>query len=225
MTETIGAQHVAAPWTLRGEAYGVLLWVPTHSGPAPPASSSGVHVRRGGLGLLGFVRYSHSNVGPYDELLWIAPWGLRAGGRHLHSVARIFVSTPVSRDNGRRNWAIPKELAEFDVHAQGPSALRVQVSTREGPIASFVVRRGRGSVRAGPSLLPEALRHLGHVDGSRLFEVTPRIAGRLRWARFTDVTTDAERFIDVRRARLWAAFALTDLEMTFPEATVSALEQ
>jgi hypothetical protein len=80
----------AAPWRLTGSAIVML----TRARP-----------RRGVL--LAFVHYETSPVGPYDELARI---GLTWSGP---AVLEMFVTSPRSREGGRRNWGFPKQLAEL----------------------------------------------------------------------------------------------------------------
>jgi len=72
----------------------------------------------GGPGMVMLVQYTETPVGPYDELIYIAgKFSLPdedgktkiAGNR----ITRIYVSTKESTANGRRNWNIPKEVADF----------------------------------------------------------------------------------------------------------------
>jgi hypothetical protein len=70
----------------------------------------------GGLGTLMIVRYLESPCGPYDELVlfpgdYKVP--VRNDGSQSLRITRIYVSTAASVFNGRRNWNIPKRLANF----------------------------------------------------------------------------------------------------------------
>ena len=56
--------------------------------------------------------YKDSNASPYQELLFI-PGKFRITGQKRQHISRIFVSTEESVINGRKNWAIPKEQADF----------------------------------------------------------------------------------------------------------------
>jgi hypothetical protein len=208
------------PWTLHGEAHALLLWLPG-AGTSSPAE--GVRVRTGGLGVLALVRYAQSDVGAYDELLWLSPWGLRMGTRRLHTVPRIFVSTEASRSNGRRNWGIPKELARFEVEAAGTAAQRFRVSTSVGLVATFVATSLRRSIGIDAGALPAPLRRLGQVLGSQLFEMAPSVRGQLHAARFSELRTDPTTFVDVSRGRALGACSLYNFDMTFPEALVTSL--
>ncbi|KAG6900480.1 hypothetical protein C0993_010199 [Termitomyces sp. T159_Od127] len=61
------------------------------------------------------VSYSDTPVGPYDELMYIpGRWkykSVTAGYR----ITRIYVSSQESTENGRRNWNIPKHVADFSI--------------------------------------------------------------------------------------------------------------
>ncbi|KAJ3746781.1 hypothetical protein DFH05DRAFT_1458992 [Lentinula detonsa] len=87
-------------------------------------------------GVIMLVQYTESPVGPYDELIYIA------GKFSMHKepnsnetnkaetgfrITRIYVSTKESAANGRRNWNIAKELADFKYtrHSDGSWDLAV----------------------------------------------------------------------------------------------------
>jgi hypothetical protein len=69
-----------------------------------------------GLGMAMIISYKNSNAGPYDELLFATPCqSPRVPGELLptYRIPVIYVSTEESVRNGRRNWGIRKELANF----------------------------------------------------------------------------------------------------------------
>ncbi|WP_205739633.1 acetoacetate decarboxylase family protein [Georgenia sp. SYP-B2076] len=108
-----------APWTCRVDA---LLWWRVAGRPVraaaraalPPAvrASAAPLVRVGAL-----VRYHHSPVGPYSEVLGAVGLLGRAGPA-LH-VPFIAVDSAASLVAGRRSWALPKVLGVFDGDARG----------------------------------------------------------------------------------------------------------
>lgn len=86
------------------------------------------YMESGGLGLVMLYRYESSPVGPYDELIF-SPGAFRQRPavdqkiidkpreREMmceRRIPRIYVSTESSLRNGRQNWGIRKELAEFE---------------------------------------------------------------------------------------------------------------
>lgn len=90
----------AAPWTCRCDG---IVW------GSRPSGSAGAAPKLAVFGAL--LGYHASPVGTYREIQ-----GLRGGlGRRgpRVTVPFIAVDSPASQLGGRRNWALPKELAEF----------------------------------------------------------------------------------------------------------------
>ena len=105
-----------APWQLL--ARGIIVVFRPDARFAAVLPEAQRHRYRGGVPVLMAVRYLSSDVGPYDELL-LVPGKLDFGGDAFYSISHIAVSTVASVVNGRRNWAIPKELATLRVEAKG----------------------------------------------------------------------------------------------------------
>jgi hypothetical protein len=123
-----GGDQVGPPWTV---SLAGLVWV-----------------HRGGLGA--FVRYHDSPVGPYSEV-WAAP----AVSPALH-IPFMAVDSEASMHAGRRNWALPKEMASFS----GWSA--------EGDgwsVAARVVSVGLRVPLAGAGQLRQAVRSFAWAYG------------------------------------------------------------
>jgi hypothetical protein len=97
-----------------------------------------------GLGCVMLVNYLQSNAGPYRELLFM-PGKFNYNEQKLYSITKIYVSTVESVKNGRKNWGIPKELADFTsvqldshrervvVHKDGELVIDVVLKTRSFP--------------------------------------------------------------------------------------------
>ena len=107
-----------APWDLTGSGWMVALKAPPGSPSRDaflPGSLAGQG--RGAISYLMYVDYAESACGPYRELLFIpGAFPFADGGRHL-TISRILVSTWYSVVNGRLNWGIPKDRADFEVAA------------------------------------------------------------------------------------------------------------
>lgn len=102
------------PWQLKGS--GVVIFFPANKKRVLDSGMLGAEdsaAYRGGIGAVMLVRYLEAPCGPYDELLYI-PGLFVHQGRNYHRITKIFVSSPESVEWGRKNWAIPKELAVFD---------------------------------------------------------------------------------------------------------------
>ncbi|OJD18433.1 hypothetical protein AJ78_01552 [Emergomyces pasteurianus Ep9510] len=90
------------------------------------------------------VRYLESPVGPYDEILWIPAW-FEVPGKMTSNprITRIYVSSKECIYNGRKNWNIPKHLANFKfIPSETPSTMPysgVEISLPSTPDQPFVV--------------------------------------------------------------------------------------
>ncbi|MGC8658894.1 MAG: acetoacetate decarboxylase family protein [Desulfomonilaceae bacterium] len=102
-----------APWNLTGNGYIILYWFRKENLKdkcflEEPLKESYL----GGMGCVMLVDYESSNVGPYKELLFI-PGKISFQSKKFYTITKIYVSTSDSVVNGRENWGIPKEQANF----------------------------------------------------------------------------------------------------------------
>ncbi|CAO2657943.1 Nn.00g072030.m01.CDS01 [Neocucurbitaria sp. VM-36] len=148
-----------APWTVKAETYFLFLSLrELPKGVYDPLEEAwgdeGLGEFKGGLGTIMIVRYSHTPVGPYDELLLIPGTftvprpsnGPPKLPKKALRIARIYVSQRTATYNGRLNWNIPKHLARFSFSApptlkgqSPPLSLDVEVfppGTKDGDGAS-----------------------------------------------------------------------------------------
>ncbi|KAJ7512838.1 hypothetical protein B0H11DRAFT_2213395 [Mycena galericulata] len=129
-------QAAPAPWQLKGRSWLFTLSPlrTTNSFPAgwsdayqADALSSGGEFT-GGLGLVQVVSYTESPVGPYDELIYIPGRWKYANGTSAFRITRIYVSSRESTMNGRKNWNIPKQVANFEIHTTPRGITEISVS-------------------------------------------------------------------------------------------------
>lgn len=189
---------VPPPWNLHGDA-------------------SLIVYRRG---ILAFIRYAGSNVGPYQELLWLAPFRRGPGGR-AHRVPRIFVSTQASAWNGRANWGLPKELAVFRVEPLGPRVERVQVSRPGQPIVSFVRSWPDWALPFAADRIPARLRRLVQTSAGLCFETVPEGRGRFALAPVCELEVNRELLPDAQSSRRQFGICLKQFELCFPRPKIS----
>jgi hypothetical protein len=208
-----------APWTLRAEAYVVALLMPNDLlDTAAFVPDALVPARRGRTSVMLLINYKQAVCGPYQELLFSPAAFATAAGTHP-SITRIFVSSQDSVVNGRRNWGIPKDLADFKREARG--AVDHFELSRDGHTFAELDMRGYGPVLPVASwLLPAGLRTLvQHWNGKR-HRFTLRASGRAQLAKIESWRFDPSYFPDLSRGRVLTASYLPDFEMHFPEPAV-----
>lgn len=130
-----------APWNLTAHAYvgTFLIAAKDLDEAAPPGTKP---VRLFGRSIVGTAFFVYEEPSPltYNEIM--ATMLVRQGWRVCVTVTKIWVDSEASRDGGRALWAIPKELAEFEIR---PASSYVAAA-----IGRFTV----GRCRALPFALP-----------------------------------------------------------------------
>jgi hypothetical protein len=219
--ENSSVERIKAPWHLRGDGYVLLFKFPRAFVEAyafvPPSLAGKFH---GGMGVVMLIDYQYSDVGPYQELLFI-PGRFRYRGKLFYSVTKIYVSTRASLVNGRENWGIPKQLAEFEFEKESGGIERVRVS-REGRVfAEFSLRASGWGLPVTSAPVPAAWYTLLHFHGERALYTAPTLRARLKRARLLEAEVEAAYFPDFTQGRSWGAWQLVGFKTTFPPARVS----
>lgn len=206
------------PWSLTGNGLIVVAHFPElfirEQGFLAPCQQ---RAYRGWVGAVMLVDYDTSNAGPYRELLFIP--GLFRFGRTLSfSIAKIYVSTDDSVQNGRRNWGIPKEAADFSFVREPDGSRFVHVGRANQSFLSVRVRpwglRFPMTTRIVPGfrVMQESL-----TDSSASLLLTrPSASGTARLASLSNLRVDAAFFPDLARIRPRLAVWVDDFRMTFP---------
>lgn len=213
-----------APWTLKGSA--VLISFPANKARVIESgilSAEDEDAFVGGVGAVMLVRYSAADCGPYDELLYI-PGFFRFRGKCYLRIAKIFVSTPESVEWGRRNWAIPKELATF-AWRQDEKEWHIDVKKPKSGdnIYSISLTPRFFSFPLSSSLLPLTLlqkQEEKYADGKTLYLETKLMGkGRSRIA-FIDRVEGSREFPDYHDMSHGPriAVAVDPFDLTFPVA-------
>lgn len=106
--------YPAEPWDLHGHAYVGVWLVPAQDVPRPhsPATRPLTILGRGIVSAAFFV-YEPPSPLTYHEIMSTVL--VREGWRLRVSITHIWVDSAASRDGGRELWAIPKQLADFEV--------------------------------------------------------------------------------------------------------------
>jgi hypothetical protein len=214
------------PWDLRGSAWIIALKLPAGS-PArdaflPPGMAG---QGRSLVSLLMYVDYLESGCGPYRELLFIpGAYPFEDGRRHF-TISRIVVSTWDSVVNGRANWGIPKDRADFVVEsgAAGTREENIRVVAEDGRemcSLRFATLRFAPRLPFPGGILPQRLRTLAQCYDGRTFYYAPASSGWLRPGRLLEWRFDAQLFPDLSAGAAVAAFKVEAFKMRFPMATI-----
>jgi len=207
-----------APWELKGKGYILLYRFPREfslqQGLIPPFLSDSY---AGGLGAVMLVDYEESNAGPYGELLFI-PGRFRCQGKKLDCITKIYVSTMESVVNGRENWAIPKERADFAFAAREKRETeRVLVTRGNEIIMDVTLMHGGISFPIHTALLPFPL--VQEKDGE-LYYTSFTGKGTAQFARIEAMRVNPELFPDIRPYRPLMGVRIDDFAVTFPPARI-----
>ena len=156
--------YPAEPWDLHGHAYVGMWLLPRDRTPAPHSPATKVVTIFGrAIVCAAFFVYEEPSPLTYNEIMTTVL--VREGWRLRVSITHIWVDSEASRDGGRALWAIPKDLADFDVVPHTSYAAQ--------GIGSLAVKR----VRRLPWALPTRFRIAQDREGSLL--VSP-VRGRIR---------------------------------------------
>lgn len=214
--------RVPAPWSLRGNAWIVLLRLPSQAEarhafvPTELRSSIAAPVSA-----LMFVDYVSAPCGPYRELLFI-PGVMRFPDGHRHaSISRILVSTWDSVVNGRANWGIPKDRADFDIGRE-PGLERLTVTTQGREICRLEFEPARGlRLPLATSWLPSSWLTLAQAYDGRVYYYAPQARGFMKTCRLLRWQFDGASFPDLAPATVLSALRIEDFSLQFPVATVT----
>ena len=125
------------PWHTHGRAFVQPFLVDAREVALPPGFEI-VSVLGRAVGVLGLVEYTAPSPLAYAELVWL-PCLVRAGGVRRYYVDKMYVDDAASLAGGRELWALPKQLARFEigdgealVETEDGATLELELS-RRGP--------------------------------------------------------------------------------------------
>ena len=199
-----------APWVLQGDAY-LLPSLQTRSiklydvNPLPAGEHWGV---AGGIIL---ARYHDTSVGPYSELIFSS--GLYRLGRHVgFHIDQIYVDSQPSLLGGRLNWAVPKELADFDWQTQGKSTIvKVSLPGKTQPFLTASFDQSKLHVPASSAVVPSPLKSILQACNQqklgsaavKYLSTEVAAAGSLHALRAIKVQTDSSVVPDSKELGIW----------------------
>lgn len=216
-----GVPEIPAPWNLKGRGIILLYKFPEDFVLKHGFLSEEDKARyAGGLGATMIVDYESSDCGPYGELLFI-PGRLHSEKGTANIISKIYVSSESSMVNGRANWGIPKELADFNFERSNRS--ESVIVKRDGK-TFFEARFSSGGLRfpVHTALIPFPLSQ--NLDGRR-FHTRYSGYGWGRLARIESMNIDAALFPDLTQARPLVVMTIEDFRITFPVARIEPITE
>ncbi|WP_341237181.1 hypothetical protein [uncultured Limnobacter sp.] len=217
-------EDVPAPWTLTGKGLIVLMRSKAEKLMADKRIPLDIRDSlKSSVSVLMYVDYTHSNAGPYKELLYVpgtAQFSEKLGNKRLLTISNIVVSSASSVKNGRINWGIPKNLCNFDV-AQGPENLQ-EISLHQDDIPQFeLAYRGKGfAFPIHTGLVPGFMKTLGQRWEGKEFMYSPSAKGKARFAKVHVMQNLGNAFPDLDLNEVLMALEITQFQMTFPVAHI-----
>lgn len=208
-----------APWQLTGDGYIVTFWLPEHMDTAQtftPDTLKGRHSGR--LATIMYVNYHTSDVGPYQELLFI-PGQFSFKGKKRWSITKIYVNTWESVVNGNINWGIPKEQADF--HVEELNGVHTVQLSQDGHLFAELKFKEMGfKMPVNSRLTPEFMRTLGQHREGNTYLYTPSTKGHVKLGALLSSKFDPHYFPDLTQASVLGAVRVSDFEMVFPVSTI-----
>ncbi|KAA3438381.1 acetoacetate decarboxylase family protein [Rufibacter hautae] len=205
---------VPAPWELTGNGVVWLYSIPKdfnlQHGFLADYQKEGYHGR---LGAVMLMDYMTSDVGPYQELLYL-PAIFKLGGKLTFSVSKIFVSTQASALSGRANWGIPKEVADFSFLNFKEGTRTVEVSADSQTFFLAQVKPWGPKFPFTTKLFP--WNRIVQKHQNQLLLTKPETHGYARFASTVKLNSDARFFPPIHLLKPLATVRLSDFLMSFP---------
>lgn len=204
-----------APWNLRGKGY-IMIYKFKKSFVEKdcnvPDFLKGKYA--GGFGAVMLVDYEESNAGPYGELLFI-PGKFLFRGKRLDTISKIYVSSYESVVNGRKNWGIPKEKAEFTFKNYNDREEIITIKSGDTEVAKFKIASGKLPFPVSTKLLPFPLvqKHEGKFMFTNFFG-----KGTGRLARLKALRINRNMFPNIEGLCPIAVVKVDPFNITFPVA-------
>lgn len=195
-----------APWNLSGRGF-IFLCRPKKT-VLPELKSAA-----GGLRWMILADYQQSNAGPYRELLYI-PGRISHEGRRYSTITKIFVSTMESVVNGRKNWGIPKEIADFHIE-EYESCTRIAVTLKDQLIGEVTLRRKHIPFPVTTKFFPF---HLMQKSQDTLFFTSFTGRGIGRFVHIDTMKLNEQLFAPLDKQDVITAIEVNPFSIVFPEA-------
>jgi len=209
-------QMAPPPWNLEGNGYIFLFHFPKAFVEEQGFLDAYQYdtFKSGLVGTVMLVDYSTSAVGPYKELLFVpGRFNFKKAPNFTWSVSKIYVSSYDSVWNGRENWGIPKELADFKIHKINKSEEIIEVKIGDEVFFRVHLKKRKFTLSISTRFFP--LRLAQKLRGD-LIITNSKANGKASFAKLLDIQVNSQYFPNVSKAKLLAILAVKDFKMTFP---------
>lgn len=201
------------PWALDGEGYIFAYHFSKSYHPDPffvPSYFRDLPSRK--IGAVMLVNYRSSPVGPYGELLFI-PALYTVKDRLCFTISKIYVDSQNSLINGRKNWGIPKEYADFEWQTLNEKTTKVIVKCGEKEIFSAKIHKSGFSFPISTALMP--FRFLQDFEGRQII-TSPKGSGWAKLAQPKIQAVNPEFFPDISGMKPLISLSVNPFRLIFP---------
>ncbi|HMV45226.1 MAG TPA: acetoacetate decarboxylase [Leptospiraceae bacterium] len=211
-------KHYPPPWHLKGQGF-ILPFLGNKTALLDKGfiSESDKQNFRGGLGAIMIVNYDSSNVGPYYELLFIPGdfYYENSPKKVYKKITKIFVSTDISIQEGRLNWAIPKEFANFNWIKKNNNTLISVESSLGEPILKAELNQKFFSFPLTTKIYPITL--LQKSEDDRLISTQFYGSGYGKMSSILEWEANPKYFVDiVSISKFFLGISAHQFNITFP---------
>lgn len=211
------AKRYPAPWHLNGSGYIILYkfskeFVERESNVPEFLKDK----YSNSFGSVMLVNYNKSNAGPYGELLFI-PGKFKFNNQRLDTISKIYVSTMESVVNGRNNWGIPKERADFKFTNIGSNKENIVVSLGDDKVIDITIKHGNLTFPVSTKLLPFPLVQ---EYENKYFYTNFYGKGKGIFSKIEKVEVNSELFPNISKFTPIAVIRIDPFDITFPESKI-----
>ena len=211
---------IPAPWNLNGHGYifayrfnsdfrkNNCFLPPTIEGKVGPISMAMI------------VRYDHSPVGPYDELLFIPGYAKFNDMKNHLTISQIFVSTTASVVNGQNNWGIPKQLANFSFNKISDNEEHVTVSIENKVFFEAKIKTSNIGIPFNTKYIPKPLKTMAQHWDNKTFFYCPSGRSNLRPCKLLETNIDSDHFPELSQGLFLGGVKCDQFTLEFPQGTV-----
>lgn len=209
--------HQFPPWHLNGEAFILNYWISpsfikAHQTFGLAASPLGRVVQ------IILVRYQHSPIGAYDEILLLDHPLMSK--RFLSTIPLIFVSTQVSVEHGQKLWGIPKQFATFEWQELA-NTINCTIRFQDQSLCLELHKTKQAHpVYINSHHIPASMLKIRQDWQGERYEFSPQFRAKIcKLKKFQ--WKSSQIFPDFSQAKYLHSFYIPEFQLLFPKAKIS----